>query len=71
MTRVMVQVRNVTDRPVTCLVTATFLKGDTILGTANGTVNAIGASSVKTAQLMTMDRIRGYDTVRLETGGCF
>jgi hypothetical protein len=71
MTRVIVQARNVTDRPVSCVVTATFMKGDTILSTANGSVNAIGAGSVKTAELMTTDRIRGYDTVRIETGGCF
>lgn len=71
MTRVMVQARNVADRPVTCVVTATFMQGDTILGTANGTVDAVRAGGVKTAELMTMDRIRGYDTVRLETGGCF
>jgi len=67
----MVQARNVTDRPITCVVTATFMKGDTILGTANGTVNAVSASSVKTAELMSTDRIRGYDTVRLEASTCF
>jgi hypothetical protein len=47
------------------------MRGDTILGTANGHVSAFRAGSVKTAELMTTDRIRGYDTMRLETGTCF
>jgi hypothetical protein len=71
MTRVMVQVRNVTDRQISCMVTATFTKRDTILGTANGNVNNLRAGSLKTAELMSTDQVRGYDTVRLETGGCF
>ena len=71
MTKVMVQVKNATDRQIACTVTATFMKGDTILGTANGHVSAFRAGSVKTAELMTTDRIRGYDTMRLETGTCF
>ena len=71
MTKVMVQVKNATDRQIACTVTATFMRGDTILGTANGHVSAFRAGSVKTAELMTTDRIRGYDTMRLETGTCF
>jgi hypothetical protein len=71
MTRVMVQVRNVTERKITCVVEATFMKQDTILGTAQGTVNAISAGSAKTAELMTTDKIRGYDILKLDTGACF
>jgi hypothetical protein len=71
MTKVMVQVKNVTDRQISCMVTATFMKRDTILGTANGTVNDLRSGSIKTAALMTTDQIRGYDTVRLEPGTCF
>jgi len=71
MTKVMVQVKNVTDRQISCMVTATFTKRDTILGTANGNVNDLRAGSLKTAELMTTDQVRGYDTVRLEPGTCF
>ena len=71
MTKVMVQVKNVTDRQISCMVTATFMKRDTILGTANGNVNDLRSGSLKTAALMTTDQIRGYDTVRLEPGTCF
>jgi hypothetical protein len=71
MTRVMFQAKNMTDRPVTCIVAATFMLRDGILGTARGTVNAVGAGSVKTAELMTTDKVRGYDELKLETGGCF
>jgi hypothetical protein len=67
----MVQVKNVTDRQISCMVTATFMKRDTILGTANGNVNDLRSGSLKTAALMTTDQIRGYDTVRLEPGTCF
>jgi hypothetical protein len=71
MTKVMVQVKNVTDSQISCMVTATFMKRDTILGTANGNVNDLRAGFLKTAELMTTDQVRGYDTVRLEPGTCF
>jgi hypothetical protein len=71
MTKVMVQVKNVTDRKITCVVEATFMKQDTILGTAQGTVNAISVGSAKTAELMTQDKIRGFDIMKLDTGACF
>jgi hypothetical protein len=70
-TKVMVQARNATERKMSCVVDATFMKQDTILGTAHGAVNAISAGSSKTAELMTTDKIRGYDTLKLETGACF
>ena len=71
MNRVMVQARNVSDQRMNCLVTATFLRGDTILGTASGAVNGIPPAGTKTAQLMGTDDIKGYDSLRLETGACF
>ena len=71
MTKVMVQVKNVTDSQISCMVVATFMKRDTILGTANGNVNDLRAGFLKTAELMTTDQVRGYDTVRLEPGTCF
>ena len=71
MTKVMVQVKNVTDRQISCMVTATFTKRDTILGTANGNVNDLRAGSLKTAELVTTDQVRGYDTARLEASTCF
>lgn len=71
MTKVMVQVKNVTDRQISCTVTATFMKRDTILGTANGNMNDLRPGSLKTAELTTADQVRGYDTLRLEPGACF
>jgi hypothetical protein len=71
MTRVIVQAKNVTDRKVDCLVTATFMNGDSILGTATGTVNGVPAASTKTAELVGIDDIKGYDVLKLETGACF
>jgi hypothetical protein len=71
MTEVKVLVRNVSDRTVHCMVTGTFLRGDTILGTANGAVNELAPGSTKTAVLLTTDKVRGYDTLKLEPSTCF
>jgi hypothetical protein len=71
MTMVMVEVTNNRDKSITCTLTATFKKGDTILAAANGTVNNLSPGGTKTAQLMSMDDIAGYDTVKIEPGACF
>jgi antitoxin component YwqK of YwqJK toxin-antitoxin module/ribosomal protein L32 len=71
MTRVLVQAQNVTSHEVTCVVAAVFLKGETIMGTARGTLNSVPAASTKTAELLTVDAVRGYDTLKLEADTCF
>jgi hypothetical protein len=71
MTKVMVEATNPNHGKVSCVVTATFKKGDTILGTAQGAINEVPAGSTRTAELMTMDKLRGYDTLKLEASTCF
>jgi hypothetical protein len=71
MTKVMVEASNSTELPVSCMVTATFKQGETILATANGAVNSVPPGTTRTAELMTMDKIRGYDTLKLEASTCF
>jgi antitoxin component YwqK of YwqJK toxin-antitoxin module/predicted nucleic acid-binding Zn ribbon protein len=71
MTRVIVQARNMTDQETTCVVTATFMKGESILGTARGAANSVPAAGTRTVELFTVDDIRGYDTLKLEAGTCF
>jgi len=70
-TKVMVQVQNVTEKSLSCMVKATFMDGDTILGTAQGTVNQIPANATKTAELLSADKIRGYSVLKLQTDTCF
>jgi hypothetical protein len=71
MTKVMVEASNSSRLPVSCMVTATFKKGDTILATANGALNSVPPGTTRTAELMTMDKIIGYDTLKLEASTCF
>ena len=71
MTEVKVMVKNVSGQQVTCFLTGTFLQGDTILGTANGTVNALAPGATKTSELMSNDTVKGYDTLKLEPSACF
>lgn len=72
MTQVMVEAKNRSAADIqACVVTATFKKGDTILGTANGAVNDVPAGVTRTAQLVSTDSIKGYDTVKLEASTCF
>jgi hypothetical protein len=72
MTRVDVEVKNVSGHDLKgCMVTATFKKGDTIAGTANGAVNELPAGATKTAQLMGTDSVAGYETLKLEASTCF
>lgn len=72
MTQVMVEAKNRTGTNIEgCMVTATFKKADTILGTANGAVNDVPAGVTRTAQLISTDDIKGYDTVKLEASTCF
>lgn len=71
-TKVMVEATNNTSRSVTCVVTATFKQGGTILGTANGALNDVPAGGTRTAELITMDKIgSSYDELKLEAGTCF
>jgi hypothetical protein len=71
MTEVMVEATNATDRDVRmCSVTATFKKGDTILGTAIGALNDLAADATKTLNLMGMDDVDGYDTLKIEADTC-
>ncbi len=67
---VLVEVTNNRSASVTCTVTATFKKGDTILGVAEGVVNDLPPGGTKTADLLTEDRITGYDSLKLEAGTC-
>lgn len=71
MAQVLVETKNTGAVGITCTVTATFKKGDQILGAANGAVNDVPAGGVKTAQLMTTDSVDGFDVVKLETSACF
>ncbi len=71
MTEVKVMVKNVSGQQVTCVLTGTFLQGDTILGTANGTINDLAPGATKTSELMTDDNVKGYDTLKLEPSACF
>ena len=57
---------------MSCLVTATFKQGGTILGAASGAVNELPPGSTRTAQLITTDKLGGnYDELKLEAGTCF
>jgi len=71
MTEVKVRVKNTSNRTMNCVVTGTFLRGDTILGTASGTINDLAGGSTKTVELMSADKVRGYDTLNLEPSACF
>lgn len=71
MTRVMVEATNTTSNEVSCLVTATFMRGDTILGTASGAVNQLAPRAVRTAELISMDSVSGHDRLKLEASTCF
>jgi hypothetical protein len=71
MLHVKVLAKNVSGRTLNCMVTGTFLRGDTILGTANGALNDIAPGSTKTVELLSMDKVRGYDTLKLEPSSCF
>jgi hypothetical protein len=71
MTHVKVMTKNVSGRKLNCMLTGTFLRGDTILGTANGALNDIAPGSTKTAELLTTDKVKGYDTLKLEPSACF
>lgn len=71
MVKVMVEARNTTDRQISCMLTATFKQGDTILGTAGGAVNEVPAGGTRTAEMIGMSPMKGYDTVKLEASTCF
>jgi antitoxin component YwqK of YwqJK toxin-antitoxin module len=70
-TRVLVEAKNVTQHQVTCTLTATFLKGDSIIGTADGILSDVSAGDTKTAGFTTSDNVAGYDTLKLKTSSCF
>jgi hypothetical protein len=72
MTQVAVEATNVSGENLTgCTATATFKKGDTIVGTANGAVNELAVGATKTVQLVGTDNVTGYDTVKIEASVCF
>jgi hypothetical protein len=71
MTRVIVQAQNITDRDTSCIVMATFLKGATIMGTAKGALNRVHAGGTRTTELLTIDGVKGYDTLKLDAGTCY
>jgi len=71
MVTVLVEVTNKTDHQVSCVVTATFKKGDTILSAPTGAVNEVPAGGTRTAQLMSADSVAGYDSIKLEASTCF
>jgi hypothetical protein len=69
---VLVEATNVTDHDVNmCSVKATFKNGDEILGTAIGNVSDLKSSATKTVNLMGMDDVNGYDSLKVETDTCF
>jgi hypothetical protein len=71
MTGVKVMAKNVSGKRISeCIVTATFVKGDTILGTAQGFVRNVAPGFRTTAQLWAQDVVKGYDTISLETTTC-
>jgi antitoxin component YwqK of YwqJK toxin-antitoxin module len=70
-TKVLVEAQNVTNRKVSCTVKATFLKGESIIGTASDILNGIPAGNSKTAELTTDDDVEAYDTLKLKTHICF
>ena len=70
-TRVLVEVKNVTKRQVTCTLTATFLNGDSIVGTAHDMLSDFSAGDTKTAEFTTSDDVAAYDTLKLKTSSCF
>jgi hypothetical protein len=70
-TRVLVEAKNVTKHQVTCTLTATFLKGDSIIGTAHDMLSDVSAGDTKTAEFTTSDDVAGYDTLKLKTSSCF
>ena len=71
MTRVLAEAKNVTKHQVTCTLTATFLKGDSIVGTAHAMLSDVSAGDTKTAEFTTSDDVAGYDTLKLKTSSCF
>jgi hypothetical protein len=71
MTTVMVKAKNVAGRPITCTITATFMRADTILGVAMGTTNEHPVGASRTVTMISTDSIKGYDTVNLEATTCF
>jgi hypothetical protein len=70
-TRVLVEVKNVAKHQVTCTLTATFLKSDSIIGTAHDMLSGVSAGDTKTAEFTTSDDVAGYDTLKLKTSSCF
>lgn len=71
MARVLVEAKNVTSKQVTCTLKATFLKGDSIVGTADGLLSDVSAGDTKTAELTSTDDVAGYDTLKVKTSTCF
>src|SRR5580658_1378661 len=53
-----------------CSVTATFKKGDTILGTAVGNAIDLKSGATKTLSMIGQDDVTGYDTLKLEASTC-
>jgi len=69
---VLVEATNVTDHDVSmCSVKATFKNGGEILGTAIGNVSDVKSGATKTLNLMGMDDVNGYDSLKVETDTCF
>jgi hypothetical protein len=68
---VLVEATNVTDHDVgLCTVKATFKNADSLLGTALGTVSDLKSGATKTLNLMGMDDVNGYDSLKVETDTC-
>ena len=70
-TTVLVEARNPTAESMSCTVSATFKKGDTILGVASGAVNDVPAGGKRTAQLITADSVKDYEDYTLNADTCF
>jgi hypothetical protein len=73
-TRVKVMAKNISGQRISlCMVTATFVKGDTILGAARGSVRDIAPGLNTSVELMATDNVNvmAYDTLNLETTRCY
>jgi hypothetical protein len=70
-TQLNVMAKNVSSQHFsTCAVTATFLKGNRILGSVMEIVTELEPGSTKTLLLETRDQVKGYDTLNLKTIWC-
>lgn len=69
LTSVLVSARNLAPAPVMCSIVGTFMKGNKIVGTANGSVSQLPGGATKTAELVTQDA-GDYDRLSISADAC-